>query len=223
VPSPPQLVISTHFDDAVLSLAHVLQRAGPRATVVTVCGGAPVCEEPASEWDAEGGFTSAAEAARTRVQEDREACALTGARAHPLSHADTPYEAMPAASILRGEIEPLLEPGCVLWLPAGIGNEDHSHVRDALLPLAAGLPAASVRFYADLPYAARIGWDLPEDLAPAHRHLRARDVQVRGAAFERKLAAVGRHASQVPLLATRAERFLAHDGPLARERVWSRA
>ena len=53
-----QIIVSTHFDDAVLSLAHVLQATGPLATVVTVCGGPPPDGLPVSEWDAGCGFAS---------------------------------------------------------------------------------------------------------------------------------------------------------------------
>jgi LmbE family N-acetylglucosaminyl deacetylase len=221
--SLPQLLVSTHFDDVALSLAHVLGPAGPRATVVTVCGGVPPRGEPASEWDARAGFASGWEAARTRAREDREACRVTGARALPLPHPDSPYGPLPEAAVLRAEIEPLLQGGCVLWLPAGIVNEDHAHVRDALLPLTETLPARRVRIYADLPYAALEGWDLPEAVSLARPGLRVQDVQLRAAAFEGKLAAVRCHASQVPLLSVGAENLLAPDGLLARERFWALA
>ena len=54
----PQLIVSTHFDDAVLSVAHVLQHAKGAATVVTVCGGAPPREVDVSDWDRGAGFSS---------------------------------------------------------------------------------------------------------------------------------------------------------------------
>ena len=107
-----QIIVSTHFDDAVLSLAHVLQAAGPLATVVTVCGGPPPDGLPVSEWDAGCGFASGPEAARARVAEDAAACAVTGARPLPLDHADTPYALLPDAATLQAEIEPLLRGDC---------------------------------------------------------------------------------------------------------------
>ena len=82
-----QIIVSTHFDDAALSLAHVLQAAGSLATVVTVCGGPPPDGLPVSEWDAGCGFASGPEAAPARVAEDAAACAVTGARPLPLDHA----------------------------------------------------------------------------------------------------------------------------------------
>jgi hypothetical protein len=54
-----QLVVSTHFDDAALSLAHVLQRAAERATVFTVCARTPPGDLAVSDWDARSGFAPA--------------------------------------------------------------------------------------------------------------------------------------------------------------------
>ncbi len=205
MPLPRQIVVSTHFDDAALSLAHVLQRAGSQATVVTICGGAPPRDVAASVWDARAGFASGWEAAGVRTGEDRAACAVTGARPHPLPHPDSPYGPLPEGSVLRGEIAPLLEDGCSLWLPAGIGNEDHAHVRDALLPLASTLPSGRVRLFADLPYAG--GGDTPL----------AEEWDITDAVFARKLEAVRCHASQLPLLQATWPDLLARAGPLARE------
>ncbi len=122
-----------------------------------------------------------------------------------------PTAPLPAPPVLRAEIEALLEAGCVLWLPAGIGNPDHAHVRDALLPLARTLPAARVRVYADLPYAG------------ADRIVHADEVRLDDAAFARKLAAVRCHASQLSLLQETWPDLLARAGPLACERSWALA
>jgi LmbE family N-acetylglucosaminyl deacetylase len=177
-PAPPtQLVVSTHFDDAVLSLSHLLQSAGSRATVVTVCGGAPPAGPPVSEWDEASGFVSGREAARLRAREDVCACAVTGARRVLLRHLDEPYRERPlTAGAIRSAIERLLDPGDVLWIPAAIGaHPDHVDVRTALLPLAARLPPARLRVYADLPYAGDHGHRLPRAVAEALPGLRRRD------------------------------------------------
>jgi LmbE family N-acetylglucosaminyl deacetylase len=224
-PGPPtQLVVSTHFDDAVLSLSHLLQRAGARATVVTVCAGMPPTDLPVSEWDALSGFASGPEAARMRALEDLRACAVTGARRALLRHHDGPYRERPlAADAIRSAVGRLLGAGDVLWLPAGIGDHpDHLDVRAALLPLAARLPPARVRVYADLPYAGRHGHRLPRAVAAALPGLRGRHVPLTGKAFERKLEAVRCHASQIAPLAADTPELLAADGVLARERVWRR-
>ncbi len=205
--APQQIVVSTHFDDAALSLAHVLQRAGALATVVTVCGGEPPSGAGVSDWDAACGFASGGDAARTRAREDAAACGVTGARAHPLDHADSPYGPLPGSGVLCAEVARLLEGECVLWLPAGRGNPDHAHVRRALLPLAESLPAERFRSYVDLPYAARD--ELPH----------TGETQLTDAAFERKLAALRCHASQLVRLAECWPGLLNREGPLARERT----
>jgi LmbE family N-acetylglucosaminyl deacetylase len=222
---PRQLVVSTHFDDAALSLAHVLQREGERATVVTICAGPPPGEAPVSEWDSLSGFASGREAARMRALEDRRACALTGARLVHLRHRDGPYRAGPLrAPLMCGAIERLLGGEDILWLPAAIGGHpDHIGVRAALLPLAALLPPGRVRVYADLPYAALHSYRLPRAVSSALPGLRARDVRLRGVAFERKLAAVRCHASQIAPLSAGAPGLLEPHGILARERVWAHA
>jgi LmbE family N-acetylglucosaminyl deacetylase len=196
-----QIIVSTHFDDAALSLAHVLLAAGPLATVVTVCGGAPPDGLPVSAWDAGCGFASGPEAAQARAAEDTAACAATGARPLPLDHPDSPYGPLPDAATLRAEIEPLLRGDCTLWLPSGIGNSDHAHVRDALLPL-----AAHRQIYADLPYAGTV------ELAHAC------EVRLTDDEFEQKLTAVRCHASQLTSLQASWPDLLERDGPLARER-----
>ena len=204
---PQQIVVSTHFDDAALSLAHVLQRAGSLATVVTVCGGAPPPGADVSDWDASAGFASGVAAAGTRALEDAAACAVTGARPHPLNHPDSPYGPLPGSAVLCAEVGELLSDGCVLWLPAGFVNPDHAHVRRALLPLARRLPPERFGTYVDLPYAAAD--ELPQ----------TRETHLSGTAFERKLAALRCHASQVDPLRESWPDLLNREGPLARERT----
>ncbi|MDP9259158.1 MAG: PIG-L family deacetylase, partial [Actinomycetota bacterium] len=154
-PAPMQLVVSTHFDDAALSLAHVLQRAAEQATVLMVCAGAPPGDRAVSTWDVRSGFASGREAARLRGLDDARACAVTGARGVRLSHLDCPYRDGPLRThVIRAAVERRLGDGAVLWLPAAIGDHpDHVDVRTALLPLAASLPTTRAAVYADLPYA----------------------------------------------------------------------
>ena len=222
MPPKAQLIVSTHFDDAALSTAHVLQGAGRAATVLTVCAGSPSGDRPVSDWDVRSGFASGREAARIRRLEDERSCAITGARRVVLRHLDHPYRNRPLRTrVVRLAVERLLGDGAVLWLPAGIGGHpDHEAVRTALLPLAARLPPARVRVYADLPYAGRHGYRLPRVVARALPGLRGGDVRLRGTALERKLEAVRCHASQIAPLGEAAPGLLDPGGVLARERVW---
>ena len=219
--SPRHLIVSTHFDDAALSTSRLLQAAGAGATVVTVCGRAPADGTPAGAWDARSGFATGDAAARARALEDVAACAVTGARHRHLAHCDSPYRDEPVdAGELRAEIAGLLSAEDVLWLPIGIVNPDHVEAREALLPLARSRPGRA-GLYADLPYAAPGGFDLPPEVAAALPELACEDVEVTGTAFARKLAAVGCHASQIPLLVAEWPDLQAPAGPLRRERYWS--
>jgi LmbE family N-acetylglucosaminyl deacetylase len=221
-PAPTHLVVSTHFDDAALSLAHLLQREGERVTVLTVCAGAPPSERALSDWDARSGFASGREAARLRALEDARSCALTGARPARLRHLDDPYRDRPLRTgLIRAAVERRLR-GAVLWLPAAIGEHpDHVNVRTALLPLAASLPASRVGVYADLPYAGWSGYELPAAVAGALPGLQPREVRLRGEAIERKLEAVRCHASQIDPLDEAYPGLLDPTGVLARERIWT--
>src|SRR6185369_15623364 len=74
-----KLIVSPHFDDAVLSCGANLLTGGPPATVLTVCGGAPAPGTPPSSWDWRCGFLDGHSAAVRRRQEDERACAAAGA------------------------------------------------------------------------------------------------------------------------------------------------
>jgi LmbE family N-acetylglucosaminyl deacetylase len=216
-------VVSAHFDDAALSVAHLLQAAAGRATVLTVCGGVPPPDGYLGGWDLEAGFASGTEAARSRALEDRRSCAVTGARRARLRHLDGPYRSggMRCGAIRRA-VERRLGDDDVLWLPAGIGaHADHVDVRSALLPLAATLPASRVHVYADLPYAGHYGHDLPPEVGAALPGLRPRDIHRRGERLERKLEAVRCHASRITSLARSFPGLLDRDGVLSRERFWT--
>jgi LmbE family N-acetylglucosaminyl deacetylase len=217
------LVVSTHFDDAALSLSHLLQQVGERATVVTVCAGVPASTRGVSDWDLRAGFASGREAARTRRREDELSCEVTGAGHVRLRHLDGPYrERTLRAPLVRRAVERLLRDGAALWLPAGIGEHpDHVAVRTALLPLASLLPPDRVGVYADLPYAGLHGFALPRAVAAVLPGLRGRSVHLRGKAFERKLDAVRCHASQLIPLSDGAAGLLDAGGVLARERIWT--
>ena len=230
---PPHLIVSTHFDDAVLSAFGVLD-AAPGSVVLTVCAGVPGDEEPASEWDADAGFASAADAARQRADEDRRACVQARARAVHLDWLDGPYRDGEDARALRAAVAGHLTDGTTLWIPAGIGSHgDHVAVRDALLPLAAQR-AGRAAVYADLPYAAFEGWETADAERPAaHRwepHLallhealplgECRRIDLAPGVVERKLAAVACHRSQLPGLELAAPWLLDPAGGLAHERWW---
>lgn len=79
---PVTLVISTHYDDAVLSCGHWLC-LNPGAIVVTVCSGYAGPEVGAGEWDRRAGFASADQAIAARRSEDLAALSVLKAHQYP--------------------------------------------------------------------------------------------------------------------------------------------
>jgi LmbE family N-acetylglucosaminyl deacetylase len=154
---PDTVVLSPHFDDAVLSCWHVLASAA-EVLVVNVFGGEPAAGT-LGWWDRLAGATDSATAVRTRIEEDRQALALADCTAVSLPFLDSQYRQRDRAS---GEIVEALR-GVVgadarLYAPAalGDGHRDHRAVRAAALALHA--EGAELELYADLPHAAVLGW-----------------------------------------------------------------
>jgi LmbE family N-acetylglucosaminyl deacetylase len=152
----PLLVISTHFDDAVLSCGHFLARH-PGTIVATVCGGIAPKGEPASNhWDAYA-WPSAYAATVGRRLEDIRALASVGAEPKPLDLLDEPYrpnpnDLIPFQIVIERLIESM-EPECVLLPLAGSKtHRDHTMVRRAALTVLNNHPKVLVELYADLPY-----------------------------------------------------------------------
>jgi LmbE family N-acetylglucosaminyl deacetylase len=154
---PDVVILSPHFDDAVLSCWHVLASAR-EVFVVNVFAGEP----PAGTlgwWDRLAGATDSAAVVRVRVEEDRQALALAGATAVNLPFLDGQYrESDCSRGKILEELVPVLVAGARLYAPAALGNchPDHSAVRDAALALHAR--GAEVVLYADLPHATVCGW-----------------------------------------------------------------
>lgn len=149
------VVLSPHLDDAALSLGATIARAsrsGARVDVVNVFANDPESTAGAGPWDAACGFTSAAEAARARREEDRRACQLLGAAAVWLPFADYEYEQdvdddglWAALADVVGAAETVLMPGFPLAAP--------DHLRLTRLLLARPLPGVRAGLYVEQPYA----------------------------------------------------------------------
>jgi hypothetical protein len=154
---PDAIILSPHFDDAVLSCWHVLAGTG-EVLVVNVFAGEP----PAGAlgwWDRLAGASDSAAAVRTRVEEDRQALALAGRAAVNLPFLDSQYRQLDQAP---GEIVEALHAvvgaGARIYAPASLGDHhrDHTAVRAAALALHA--EGADLALYADLPHATVDGW-----------------------------------------------------------------
>ncbi len=155
--SPDAIILSPHFDDAVLSCWHLLASAG-EVLVVNVFAGEP----PAGTlgwWDELAGATDSAAAVRTRVEEDRQALALAGRAAVNLPFLDSQYrQADQAPGEIVQALRGVLVTDARIYAPASLGDHhpDHTAVRAAALALHA--EGADVTLYADLPHATVFGW-----------------------------------------------------------------
>jgi GlcNAc-PI de-N-acetylase len=208
---PDAVILSPHFDDAVLSCWHVLAGAG-EVLVVNVFAGEP----PAGAlgwWDRLAGATDSAAAVRARIEEDRQALARAGRAAVNLPFLDSQYRQGDHApgeivEALRG----VLVAGARIYAPASLGDHhrDHTAVRSAALELHA--EGANMTLYADLPHATVDGWPrwvlngspLGADLA-GKRWMS--QLQATGIPIERMTAATHRlpaeaHASKVEAVLT---------------------
>jgi hypothetical protein len=154
---PDAVILSPHFDDAVLSCWHVLAGAG-EVLVVNVFAGEPPAGTP-GWWDRLAGATDSTASVRMRIEEDRNALALAGRAAVNLPFLDSQYS---EAGQTPGEIVEALRgvvvAGARIYAPASLGDHhrDHTAVRDAALALRAD--GAEVELYADLPHATVDGW-----------------------------------------------------------------
>ncbi len=200
--SPDTVVLSPHFDDAVLSCWHVLAGAG-EVLVVNVFAGEPAAGA-LGWWDRLAGASDSAAAVSLRIEEDRQALALAGRAAVNLPFLDGQYrQSHQAPGEIVQALRGVLVTDARIYAPAGLGDHhpDHTAVRAAALALHA--EGADVELYADLPHAIVNGWPrwvLDEDSSrrsadPASERW-ARDLQATGVPVEQIAAATHRLSSK---------------------------
>ena len=152
----PTVVLSPHLDDAALSTWSVLTSPG-EVVVLTVCSAVP---EPGTlgTFDPLFGVDDSAQFMELRLAEDAVALAAAGRTSLPLGFLDHQYREGPLPVVeVAAAIRESVARGSRLVAPAAIGlHPDHLAVRAAAFELARhGVPLS---LYADLPYAARMGW-----------------------------------------------------------------
>ena len=134
------VVVSPHFDDAVLGVGQLLA-AHPGSTVVTVMGGQRLSGsyDEVTWWDGLGGFTAGDDVVAARRAEDKAALDVLGARQCWLDFPDHQYDAggpgraRPATEAVATAIEAALDeiaPTAVV-VPMGLANPDHVLTHDA--------------------------------------------------------------------------------------------
>lgn len=149
----PMLVLSPHYDDAVLSCGRLIG-AYPGCRVLTVFAGLPQDAGMLTDWDNRCGFNSADQAMQMRSRENAKALTVLGAWPTDLEWPDAQYRAdahgLPAG--LAADIGPWLarEPRLVS-APLGLFHEDHVLLSDAVLQ-AMPLSGAILLLYEDQPY-----------------------------------------------------------------------
>jgi hypothetical protein len=151
------VILSPHFDDAVLSCWWVLE-AGGEVTVANVFTASPRSGRPSAWWDRLTGARDSIARMAERRAEDEAALALAGCEALSLGLLDDQYRTADiGVAVVLERLREALAPGSTLYAPAATDeHSDHVLVRDAALSLAGeGWP---VVLYADLPHATGGGW-----------------------------------------------------------------
>jgi LmbE family N-acetylglucosaminyl deacetylase len=151
------IILSPHFDDAVLSCWHVLAGAG-EVLVVNIFAGEPTAGT-LGWWDRLAGASDSAEVVRARVEEDRQVLALTGCTAVNLPFLDGQYREsdQPPEEIVDA-LHGVLVAGARIYAPASLGQRHRDHVAVLMAALALRARGAPVTLYADLPHASVGGW-----------------------------------------------------------------
>jgi LmbE family N-acetylglucosaminyl deacetylase len=168
------LVLSPHFDDAVMSCGELIG-CRARTVVVTVCSGLPGPGVPASPgWDAPTtGFALADEAARCRTEEDRSALRILGATQRGLGQVDELYrrpedrnEARRAGKAALEALLDKLRPRTLIF-PIGLGAQgsDHDLAQEIAVAALKSRRWCHAVAYAELPYLFSNAWRLPIRLA----------------------------------------------------------
>jgi LmbE family N-acetylglucosaminyl deacetylase len=134
------VVVSPHFDDAVLSAGQLLAKH-PGTTVVTVMGGQRESGsyDEVSWWDGLCGFQSGEDVVVARRAEDKAALDVLGAHQRWLEFADHQYDAdgpgtnRPSAYDVADALESALDGinPSALMLPMGLANPDHVLTHEA--------------------------------------------------------------------------------------------
>jgi len=156
-PGAPALLLSPHWDDAVLDCWSLLA-AEHELNVVNVFAGVPAPGR-LTLWDATTGASDSAERARERIAEDAIALARAGRQPLGLPFLDSQYRRppQPALAQIDAAIAERVASASQVFVPAGIGSHpDHLLTRRyGRMLLRAGFP---VSLYADVPYCVLHGW-----------------------------------------------------------------
>ena len=196
------MVISPHFDDAVMSCGHLLAAAGT-ALVVTVFGGSPSSTpDTVTPWDASCGFQQGDDVVACRRQEEAQALAALGVHGDALELLDRQYRGGARYSIneVAGHLGSKLDewqPSAVV-VPMALKNRDHLLARSAALQHRRSTDPRTWVCYAEFPYV----WREPDAAAKEVSQLRRKGYRLTPVlgiptSPERKAASLGQYTSQL--------------------------
>jgi LmbE family N-acetylglucosaminyl deacetylase len=221
------VIVSPHFDDAILSASrYVIER---RPALITVCGAVPAGRTDAANWDRSCGFATAEEALGVRREEDAAVAARLALPVDHLPFLDHQYGGADPSRIAEA-LRRVFRDGDEIWLPAALGGHpDHVRTRDAALAAAAEREVSLV-LYGDAPYQSYATGRLDVEgpladpasaaLADRFRLEPVRDLRLTDEQMAAKLALVRLYASQLAPLAQTYHALTHRTGPLSRERSW---
>lgn len=144
------LLVSPHFDDAILSAGQFMAER-PDCEVVTVFGGLPPDPDDVhTDYDRKCGFKDARDAVGVRQQENNAATALLNATKIDLRFYDGQYGKNAGPEEIAIELQNLVNDNNYEFImgPLGLGHPDHIKTRQAILRVISDLP---VYLWEDLP------------------------------------------------------------------------
>lgn len=144
------LVVSPHFDDAILSAGQLMAER-PDCEVVTIFGGEPEgSEKIVTPYDTKCGFRNAKDAVSERRRENDAAIALLHATKIDLDFPDGQYGKYVSEHEITEVLQRIIDGREYegIYAPIGLGHPDHVKVSDAVLKLKTSLP---ITLWEDIP------------------------------------------------------------------------
>lgn len=144
------LLVSPHFDDAILSAGQFMAER-PDTEVVTVFGGVPkAADKVVTPYDTKCGFKNALDAVSERRRENNAATALLRATHIDLDFPDGQYGIEVSQEQITEVLQRIVDGGAYegIYAPIGLGHPDHIKVANAVLNLDTALP---ITLWEDLP------------------------------------------------------------------------
>ena len=144
------LLVSPHFDDAILSAGQFMAER-PDCEVVTIFAGfPPEPENVFTPYDEKCGFKNAEDAVAERQRENDRATSLLRATKIDLGFPDGQYGIKVTQEDISNRLQKMVDKNIyeAIYAPLGLGHPDHIKVTNAVLSLETDLP---ITLWEDLP------------------------------------------------------------------------